>query len=407
MYLLKNFSITHNAIFHVLYRFFLILQITCSIVLFSFPLSYANEHGATVLTVPVATERFPCSQEELETLLHHEMGLKTPRFYKLQAPQCCKNAMQLTPRWLKSHLGTLPLSPAREESATQIQQAQYFLSQAIELIESDECQDDLSFVSVLDKKIANTLKTCNQLLSLPFLDTRKSSITFSKSESFLCPLNYEGKQVPITLPISFNRWKKMFQHYASAEKTKRQLSCMHKTFQSILDKTSLTIPTYLSFLEVSNKHHVKHLCQTMIHVSRVIIQTHGRQKVVLMPPISEQHPHPHWLDLTGQFFLNKEIDLSASDNVLNNESRLAHATLYSVHLNPGDMLLVPANWFIYRKSLSTSVSMFLNHLSGDKWRFFCSQAEPMEQKYEHEYLTLEKTRRHRVGVYGNTAAPSQ
>ena len=114
------------------------------------------------------------------------------------------------------------------------------------------------------------------------------------------------------------------------------------------------------------------------------------KKWSLLPPISEQHPHPHWLDLTGQFFLNKEIDLSASDSILNNESRLAHATLYSVHLNPGDMLLVPANWFIYRKSLSTSVSMSLNYLSGDQWCLFCSQAEPMEQKHEHEYLTLEK-----------------
>ena len=130
----------------------------------------------------------------------------------------------------------------------------------------------------------------------------------------------------------------------------------------------------------------------MIHVSSVIVQTHGNQKVVLMPPISEQHPYPHWLNLTGQFFLNKEIDLSTSDSILNNESRLAHATLYSVYLHPDDMLLVPVNWFIYRKSFSTSVSISLNYLSGDKWRFFCFQAESMEQKHEHnhEYLTQKK-----------------
>ena len=59
MCLLKSLSIAHNAIFHALYRFFLVLQITCSVVLLSFPLSYANEHDATVLTVPVATENFP------------------------------------------------------------------------------------------------------------------------------------------------------------------------------------------------------------------------------------------------------------------------------------------------------------------------------------------------------------
>ena len=398
MYLLKSLSIAHNAIFHVLYRFYLILQITLLVVLLSFPLSYANEHGATIFTVPVATESFSYGQEVLETLLHHKTGLKEPRVYKDQALQYCKNAMQLTPNWLKTHYGTLPLSSVRAESATQVQRVPYSLSQAIKLIKSDACQDDVSFVSVLDKKIAHTLKTCNQLSSLPFLGTKKSSINFLEFESFLYSLNYEGKQVPITLPISFSRWKKMFPHHTSAEKkkrykdikTKRQLSCMHKKFQSTFDKTSLTLPTYITFLEVSNKHHVEHLHQNMIHVSSVIVQTHGRQKVVLMPPISEQHPHPHWLDLTGQFFLNKEIDLSASDSILNNESRLAHATLYSVHLNPGDMLLVPANWFIYRKSLSTSVSLSLNYLSGDQWRLFCSQAEPMEQKHEHEYPTLEK-----------------
>ena len=297
----------------------------------------------------------------------------------------------------------------REESATQVQlAAHYSLSQAIQLIDSDACQDDVSFVSVLDKNIAHTLKTCDQRSSLAFLGTKKDSINFLESESFFCPFNYKGKQVPITLPISFNRWQKMFQHHACAEKTprhqdtktktkpkpkpkpKRRLSHIHKKFQSVFDKTSLTLPTYITFLEVSNKHHVKHLHQNMIHVSNVIVQTHGRQKVMLMPPISKQHPYSHWLDLTDQFFLDKERDLSAFGSVLNDESRLAHATLYSVHLNPGDMLLVPANWFIYRKSLSTSVSLFLNYLSSDQWRFFCSQAESTEQKNKHKYLTQEK-----------------
>ena len=386
MYLLKSFSITHNTVLHVLYRFFLVLQIICAVALLSFPLSYANEHGATVFAIPVAIDDFPDSQEKLETLLHHKTGLKMPRIYKDQVSKCYKNAMQLTPSWLKSHYGTLPLFSVIEKNATQAQLTQYSLSHVIESIESDECQDEISFVNALDKKIANTLNTCNQLLSFPFLEIRKSSITFSEFESFLCPLNYEGKQVPITLPISFNRWQKMFQHHASAEKTNTQLSCMHKKFQSIFENTPLTLPTYMTLLEVSNKHHVKHLRQTMLHVSNVIVQTHGRQKVVLMPPISEQPPYPHWLDLTGQFLFNKEIDLSASNSILNNESRLAHATLYSVYLNPGDMLLVPAHWFIYRKSLSTSVSMSLNHLSSDKWRFFCSQAESMGQKYAAESM---------------------
>ena len=128
----------------------------------------------------------------------------------------------------------------------------------------------------------------------------------------------------------------------------------------------------------------------MVNVSSVIIQTHGQQKVVLMPPISEQYPHHHWLDFTGQFLFNKEIDLSASESVLSYESRLAYATLYSVHLNPGDILLVPANWFIYRKSISPSISMSLNCISGATWPLFCSQAERMKQKQENEYLTQEK-----------------
>ena len=390
MYLLKSFSITHNAVLHVLYRFFLVLQIICAVVLLSFPLSYANEHGATVFSVPVAIDDFPDSQEKLETLLHHKTGLKEPCVYKHKVPKCFKNIMQLTPHWLKTHYGTSPLSYVKKESATQVQLAPYSLSQAIELIESDECQDAVSFVSVLDKKIASTLETYNQLSSLPFLGTGKFLFNFLEFESFLCPLNYEEQQVPITFSISFNQWQKMFQHHTSTKKTKRQLSYMHKKFQSTLDKTSLTLPNHIAFLKISNKYHVEHLHQKIVDVSSVIVQTHGRQKVVLMPPISEQHPHHHWLDLTGQFFLNQEIHLSASDIVLNNEQRLAHATLYSVHLNPGDMLLVPANWFIYQKSLSTSISMSLNYLSGHQWRFFCSQAEPMEPKHEHEYLTLEK-----------------
>ena len=183
----------------------------------------------------------------------------------------------------------------------------------------------------------------------------------------------------------------MFKHDTHATKTKRQLSCMHKKLQATFNKTSLTLPNHITFLEMSNKHHVEYLHQNMLHVSNIIVQIHGQQQVVLMPPISEQHPYDHWLDSTGQFFLNKEIDLSAPDSVLNNEPRLAHATLYSVHLNSGDLLLVPANWFIYRKSLSTSVSISLNYLSDDEWRLFCFQAEPMEQRYDydHEYLTQE------------------
>ena len=389
MCLLKNLSIAHNAIFHALYRFFLVLQITCSVVLLSFPLSYANEHGATVLTIPVAIENFPDDQEALETLLHHEKGLKEPRVYKDKAPKCFEKAMQLTPDWLKNHYGTLPLSSVREESATQVQLSQYSFLQAIELIESDTCQDDVSFVSVLDQKIDHTLKTCNQLSSLPFQGTRKSSFNLLEHPPLLCPLNYEEKEVPITFAISFNLWQKMFQHHTSAEMTKEHLSFMHKKLQFDFDKTSLTLPNHITFLDVSNKHHVEHLHQNMLHVSSVIVQTHGQQTVVLMPPISEQHPYHDLLDSTGQFLFNKEIDLSASDSVLNNEPRLAHATLYSIHLNPGDILLVPANWFIYRKSISPSISMSLNCLSGDTWPLFSFQAEPMEQQ-ENEYLTQEK-----------------
>ena len=160
--------------------------------------------------------------------------------------------------------------------------------------------------------------------------------------------------------------------------------------QSDFDKTSLTLPNHITFLDVSNKHHVEHLHQNMLHVSSVIVQTHGQQTVVLMPPISEQHPYHDLLDSTGHFLFNKEIDLSASDSVLNNELRLAHTTLYSIHLNPGDILLVPANWFIYRKSISPSISMSLNCLSGDTWPLFCSQAESMKQNQKNEYLTQEK-----------------
>ena len=109
--------------------------------------------------------------------------------------------------------------------------------------------------------------------------------------------------VPITLPISFNLWKIMFNHHLNTDTNiYRQLSCMHKEFQSTFDKASLTLPTHITFLNVSKKHHVKHLEQSMVHISRVIVQTYGNQKVVLMPPISEQHPYHHWLDLTGQFF---------------------------------------------------------------------------------------------------------
>ena len=389
MYLLKNLGIAHNVIFHVLYRLYLILQITLSVVLLSFPLSYANEHGATVLTVPVAIENFPDGQEELETLLHHETGLKEPRVYKCQAPQYCKKAMQLIPSWLKSHYGTLPLS-VREESATQAQLSHYFLSQAIELIESDTYPDDVSFVSVLDKKIAQAFKKNNLLSLLPFQGTKKSSINLLEHKQLLWPFHYAEKKVPIIFAISFNLWKKMFQHHASDEKTIEQLSCMHKKLQCTFDKASLTLPTHITFLDVSNKHHVEHLHQNMLHLSSVIVQTYGQQTVVLMPPISEQHPYHDLLDSTGQFLFNKEIDLSASDHVLNYESRLAYATLYFVHLNPGDILLVPANWFIYRKSLSTSISLSLNYLSGDQWCLFSFQAESMKQTQENECLTQEK-----------------
>ena len=377
----------------MLYHFFLILHIVCAVALLSSPASYANEHGATILKVPVAADDFPDTQEKLETLLHHETGLKKPFIYKYKIPQCYENAMQLTPHWLKNHYGTLPLFFVREESATQVQLSHYFFSQAIELIESDEYPNDVSFVSVLDKKIAQTLEKCNQLSLLPFQGAKKSSINLLEHESFLCPLNYEEKQVPITLPISFYLWKKMFKlTLSSNEKTSKQLSCMHQKFQSTFDNTSLTLPTHITFLDVSNKHHVEHLHQNMVHVSSVIVQTHGKQKVVLMPPISEQHPHHHWLDSTGQFLFNKEIDLSASDSVLNNEQRLAHAILYSVYLNPGDMLLVPANWFIYRKSLSPSISLSLNFLSSNTWRLFSFQADSIEQTHEHnhKYLTQEK-----------------
>ena len=155
MCLLKSLSMARNAIFHALYPFFLTLQMICSVVLLSFSLSYANEHGATVLTIPVATENFLDGQEALETLLHHETGLKEPRVYKDQAPKCFEKAMQLTPDWLKNNYGILSLFSVREESATQVQLSEYSLSQAIELIESDECQDDVSFVSVLDKNICS------------------------------------------------------------------------------------------------------------------------------------------------------------------------------------------------------------------------------------------------------------
>ena len=234
MCLLKILSMARNAIFNVLHRFFLVLQITCSVVLLSFPLSYANEQGATVLTIPVAIENFPDGQEALETLLHHKKGLKKPRVYKDKAPKCFEKAMQLTPDWLKNHYGTLPLSSVREESATQIQLSEYSISHAIELIESDTCQDDVSFVSVLDKKIAHTLKTCNQLSSLPFQGTRKSSFNLLEHPPLLWPLNYEEKEVPITFAISFNLWQKMFQHHTSAEMTKEHLSSLHKNCNLIL-----------------------------------------------------------------------------------------------------------------------------------------------------------------------------
>ena len=379
MYLLTSLTIAHNAIFHISRRFFLILQTACAIALFSFPTSYASEHGATVFTVPVTIDDFPNHQEALETLLHHKTGLQEPRVYTRKAFKCCKNVMQLTPSWLKNHYGTLPLSSVRKESTTQVQLSQFSLSQAIELIESDECKDDVSFVSVLDKNIATTLKTCNHLSSLSFQGTRKSSINLLENESRLCPLNYEKKEVPITLSISLKRWKKIFMHHPSAhQKTHRQLSRLHKKFTSAFSNASLTLPTHITFLDVSNKHHVEYLHQNMPHVSNVIVQIHGQQQVVLMPPISEQYPHYHLLDSTGQFLFKKEIDLSASESVLNNDSRLAHATLYSAHLNSGDVLFVPANWFIYRKSLNTSVSMSLNYLSGDQWCLSCFHAKYMQ-----------------------------
>ena len=385
MCLLKNISIVHNFIGHIFDRFSFILHITYAVVvLLSFPISYANEHGATILTVPVTTDDFPESQEELETLLHHETGLKEPRVYTCKETPCYKKAMQLTPSQLKTHYGTSPLFSVREESATQVQLSQYSLSQAIELIEYDECQDDVSFVSVLDKKIANTLQTCNQLSSLPFQGARQSLINLLEHEPLLCPLNYEEKTTPITLPS--NLWQIMLQHNAKHyKKTRKQLSCLHKRIQSTFG-TARTIPTHITFLEASNKHHVEHLHQNMLHVSSIMVQAHGQQKVMLMPPISEQHPYYHVLNSKGQFLFNQEIDLSASDTVLNNESRLAYTTFYSVHLNPGDLLLVPANWFIYRKSLDTSISLSLNYLSGDTWRLFCFQAQSMQ----HEYLNKKK-----------------
>ena len=392
MYLLKNIGIVHNAILHILHRLFFIVQITCTVAMFLlFPISYAHEKGATIFTVPVTAEDFPDGQEERAALLHHKTGLKTPCLYKYKVLPHCKNAMQLTPRWLKNYYGALPLFFVKKNSEQRVQLSQSSLSQTIELIESDECKDDVSFVSLLNKNIADTLETSKQLL-FPCHSLKKSSVNLLEHESFLCPLNYEEKKVPVTLPISFNLWQEMSKLHLNANNTKRQLSYIHKKLQFTFDKASLTLPTHVTYLEVSNKHHVEHLHQNMLHISSIIVQTYGKQKIMLMPPISEQHPYPHWLDLTGQFFLNKEIDLSASNNVLNNESRLAHATFYSVDLHPGDMLLVPANWFIYQKSLSTSISLSLNYLSGDKWRFFCFQAEPREQKHEHnhEYHTLEK-----------------
>ena len=238
----------------------------------------------------------------------------------------------------------------------------------------------VSFVSVLDKNIAHTLKICNQLSLLPFQGTRKSSINLLEHEPLLWPLSYEKKKVPITFTIFFNLWKKMFQNHASAEMAKEDLSCMHKKLQSSFDNTPLALPTHITFLDVSNKHHVEHLHQNMLNVSSVIVQTHGNQKVVLMPPISEQHPYNHLLDSTTQFLFKKEIDLSASDSILNNEARLAHTILYSVHLNAGDLLLVPANWFIYRKSISPSISMSLNYLSDDQWLFFVFKLSPWSRK---------------------------
>ena len=61
------------------------------------------------------------------------------------------------------------------------------------------------------------------------------------------------------------------------------------------------------------------------------------------------------------------------------------------------MLLVPANWFIYRKSLSTSISLSFNYLSGDQWRLFSFQAEPMEQEH-NKYLIQKK---HAVNAWAN------
>ena len=101
--------------------------------------------------------------------------------------------MQFTPNWLKSHYGTLPLFSVRKESTTQVSLFQYSLSQAIELIETGACKDDVSFVSILDKKIADTLQKCNQLSPLPFQGARKSSINLLEHQPFLWPLNYEKK----------------------------------------------------------------------------------------------------------------------------------------------------------------------------------------------------------------------
>ena len=402
MHLLQIPSVAHNPIFHVLYHFFLISQIACAVVFLLFPVSYANEYGATVLTVPVAAEAFPDDQEALKTLLHHERGLKEPRIYKNKKNQHYKDAIQLTPNWFKKYSEPSSFCFVREKSATKVQLTQYSFSQAIKLIESNQCQDDVSIVSVLDKKIAHIFqKMCNKLPSLPFLGSlpfpgiEQYSINFINLQSPLHPLDYEKKKVPITFHIPFNRWKKMFQHHPSTHKnTNKTLSCTHKKFQLTFDKTSFTLPTYITFLDMSNTRHVEHLHQNMRDVSRIIIQTYGRQKVVLMPPISAHHPYHHLLDSTGQFLFKEEIDLSTPDSLLNNESSLAHITLYSVHLNPGEILLVPANWFIYRKSLETSISISLNYLSGDQWHFFSSQAESMQRKY----LAQEK---YTVGAWAN------
>ena len=349
--------------------------------LLSFPGSYANENGATIFKIPTTQDNFPENQEELETLLHHKTGLKEPRLYKYKAPKYSVNIMHLIPLWLKENCNTLPLAFVREESATQIKLSQYPLSQAIEMLESDEHHHDVSFVSIADARVANTLQKCDSLLCLS--DTHQHSSNFLNHTSLLCPLNYKEKRVSITRPSNF--LQKIFKRRASAQKIKRQISRIHKKLQFILDQPSLTLSTHTTFLEMSNKHHVEHLHQNTIHVSNVIVQTHGRQKVVLMPPVSKKYSHRYLLDTTGAFLLNGEVDFSAPNSTLNNEQLLAHTTLYSVYLNPGDLLLIPANWFIYRKSLSTSVSVSLNYLSGDAWHLLSFQAEPIQ----YEYLTQE------------------